>query len=359
MARSRARNITEYATVVIAAVVLFLFYRNFFFFYLLTVVALIPLISYIAVKQILPKLEFNVSFRAASIQQGTDVPVAFEITNGSILPLPSALLEFRAENLFYPNEEIQQMDFPLRRGKKTYTWHIQSKYAGRITVKGEKVTVCDYLGLFLFTLDFPCSASVTALPARSEVVMDAVENMFSQGDEQETDNLDYTEDVTQIKDFREYIPGDRMQRVNWKISVKRDELYVKEYELESNRTLSLIAELRKDGEEPGFLDKIVTAFYSAALRLIELEIPFFAVWYDRFTGKLSREFIESNDDLEAALVQMFMMNSYEGFTAYEKYAGAEKGRGDAAIYFTPVSFEHIKEHELIGMYKESVAIICL
>ena len=359
MARSRARNITEYATVVIAAVVLFLFYRNFFFFYLLTVVALVPLISYITVKQIIPKLWFNVYFKSAGVQQGNDVPVVFEISNGSLLPLPSAVLEFRAENAFYPNEEIQQMDFPVRRGKKKYEWHIASKYAGRITVSGQKVTVCDYLGLFLFHLDFPVEASVTAFPARSEVVMDTIENMFSQGEEQETDNLDYTEDVTQIKDFREYVPGDRMQRVNWKISVKRDELYVKEYELESNRTISLIAELRKDSDEPGFLDELISAYYSAALKLIELEIPFFAVWYDSVADKLVREFIEGEDDLENALVRMFMMSSCEGFIAYEKYRETEKGRADAAVYFTPVSFDRIKEHELIGMYKESVAIICL
>ena len=77
--------------------------------------------------------------------------------------------------------------------------------------------------------------------------------------------------------LRLYAPGDRMQRVNWKISAKYDDLYVKEFELMYDRTLTLLIELRRDSDEVGFLDELITAFYSAALRLIELEITFFII----------------------------------------------------------------------------------
>ena len=353
------QNRVEYGIVVFTAVVLFLFYRNFFFFYLFTFIILLPVISYLMTKRALGKMNVSASFGALSFQQGSDIPVLFEVTNNSYAPFPSVVIEFKAENGFYPCEEIQVMNLPLRRGKRTYTWHIQSKYSGRITVSGEKVTVRDYLGLFLFDIDCPFSAYACALPARNEVVMDAVENVFREGDETESDSLDYTEDVTQIKDFRQYIPGDRMQKVNWKISVKRDELYVKEYELESSRTLCLIAELRRDGTGAGFLDEIIGAFYSAGLKLIELEIPFVACWYDCSSDTLIREFTDNTDSFDNSLMQMFMASSYEEYRAYEKYFEGDKEKGDRALYFTSPSFARIKEYELAGMYKDSVAIVCL
>ena len=353
------RNRLEYGYVVIVALALFLFYRNFFFFYLLALIFLLPVISRIVTKQALSKLNFRVSFPAQSVTQGNGVTAVFEIENKSFFPLPGAVLEFKAENGFYPNEEIQQIEFPLRRGKRTYEWHIEPKYAGMISITGSKITVRDYLGIFLFYPECPFEASVCILPKRNEIAADTVEKLFADGEENESDTLDYTEDVTQVKDFRQYIPGDRMQKVNWKISAKHDELYVREYELENTRSVNLVTELRKDSEKPGFLDEIVSAFYSSAVRLIELEIPFYAVWYDSLSDKLVREFIEDAEGLENAAVHMFMTPSYPDYSAYEKYMQAESGSGNTALYFTSPSFERTAEHKIIGMYNESVAIICL
>ena len=49
----------------------------------------------------------------------------------------------------------------------------------------------------------------------------------------------------------------------------------------------------------------------------------------------------------------------EEYRAYEKYFEGDKEKGDRALYFTSPSFARIKEYELAGMYKDSVAIVCL
>ena len=353
------KNRIEYGIAFAASIILFLFYHNFFFFYLLCVVLALPVISYFVSKQVWAKIEVNANIPLITVAADNDIPIDFKVKNQSVLPMPGVRLEYIVDNHFYPNNEIQEMSLPLRKGEHNYKWNIKSIYAGNVRVISKKMRMQDYLGLFVFTRDWQCECSVSVIPIGSDVIMSVIEKTVSEGDEQEKDTLNSTEDVTQIKQFREYIPGDRMQKVNWKISAKQDTLYVKEYEQEFNQTLTLLVELRRDREEIGFLDEIITAFYSAAQKLLEMEIKFRVQWYDCFSNRFMSEFVDEPDGLLDALRQMYMMESYTEYYAFENYKEAPHKEFDMAIYFTSHTFAGADDSQRIGTYKESVALICL
>ncbi len=353
------KNRVEYTLVFIYTLLYFLFFHNFFFFYLFLIVVALPFISFFVSRNIWKKSGAEISAPLTVIYGSGDMGVDFVTENSSRLPIPGIFLRFIAENAYYPNEEIQEMKLPLKTGRNSYRWNIQSVYSGRIVIKGIEVSMPDYLGLFVFKKEWPAQAAVSVIPPKDDIVMDIIENSFIQGEEQEANSTNSTEDVTRIKQFREYVPGDRMQRVNWKISAKHDTLYVKEYERLFNRTLTLLVELRRDSDSIGFLDELITAFYSAGEKLLEMEMPFRVCWYDCETNRFITENVDDNESFIEVLEQMYLMQSYTEYYAYEKYNEAGLGVNDRAVYFTSPSFEGADKHTLLGAYKESVVLICL
>ena len=353
------KNRIRYGLILVFSALLFLFYHNFFFFYLLAVVVLLPAISYFISRNVWNSLSVTPDIKLYSVGTDNRIPVEFTVSNSSMFPVQGVKAEFIVENRFYPNEEVQEITLPVRRNENVYGWNMESVYAGYVGLQGRKLTMQDYLGLFRFEKEWNAEAGVSVIPHTDEVVMRLLESAVTEGDESESDNGDAVEDVTQVKEFREYKPGDRIQRVNWKLSAKHDNLYVKEFEQEFSRTLTLLPELRRDTDKIGFLDEVITAFYSTAAQLIEMEIRFNVKWYDCEQGKFRTEPVEEPDGLLDVLQQIFMMKSYEDFEAYSHYIETKSGKNETAIYFTSPSFPGISESVKIGSYKERVVLICV
>ena len=351
-------NRIKYGAILLIEIALLIFFHNFFFFYLMLITVMLAVVSLVISRRVFSALTVKTDIPLESVGERNDIPVDFTVINPTFFPLPGVRLGYRVENGFYPNEEKQEMTLPVRRGSHTFRWNISSVYAGLVTLTGETMRMQDYLGLKVFEKSWDNSSRISVFPQSDEIIMNIVENTFSQGEDNDSDSSDATEDVTQIKDFRLYAPGDRMQRVNWKISSKYDDLYVKEFELMYDRILTLLIELRRDSDEVGFLDELMTAFYSAAIRLIDREITFNVSWFDVDKGQFRQEKVDDEDSLHDALRQIFMMRSYEGFEAFIRYKDSRENKNDTAVYFTTPGFD-MQSGGKIGVYKDKVVLICL
>lgn len=354
-----AKNRIRYGIILLISAALFLFYHNFFFFYLMVIVILLPPISFLAARHVWKNLTVTPEIKLFSVGPDNRIPVEFRVDNKSLFPSQGVKAEYIVCNRFYPNEEIQEMTLPVRRHLNSYVWNIESVYAGFLELQGRRLTMHDYLGLFGFEREWNEITGVSVIPKTDEVIMRLLESTLTEGGESESDNADSVEDVTQIKEFREYKPGDRIQRVNWKLSAKYDSLYVKEFEQEYASTLTLLPELRRDTGKVGFLDDVITAFYSTAAQLIEMDIRFSVKWFDSEQGKFRTETVEESDGLLDVLQQIFMMNSYKDFEAYSHYIETKADKNETAIYFTSPSFPGISDRVRIGSYKERVVLICI
>ncbi len=324
-------NRIKFGFILLVEAALLIFYHNFFFFYLLLITVILAAVSIAVSIRVFSSIDVKTDIPLESVGEGNDIPVDFTVENKTPFPVPGIRLGYSVENGFYPNEEKQEMTLPVRRGKRTYRWTVSSVYAGLVTLTGSSMKMQDYLGLFVFEKEWENVSQIAVFPGSDEIVMNIVENTFSQGEENDNDSANASEDVTQIKDFRLYAPGDRMQRVNWKISAKYDDLYVKEFELMYDRTLTL---------------------------LIELEITFFISWFDVDKGVFRQEKVDDEDTLHDALRQVFMMRSYEGYEAFIRYRESRDNKNDTAVYFTTPGFD-MQSGGRIGTYKDKVVLICL
>lgn len=54
------------------------------------------------------------------------------------------------------------------------------------------------------------------------------------------------EDNTTVSDIKKYFPGDSVKKIHWKVSAKRSELYVKNYEMTGSASVCVFLDFKKD-----------------------------------------------------------------------------------------------------------------
>lgn len=353
------KNRISYGIMLVLCLFLLLFYHNYFFFLLFLGVLLLPVFSYAVGRYVFRSLSVFITVPVTYVEEGNEIPIRFTVDNPTWFPMPGLHLHLTVVNQFYPNEEQQDMALPIHAGTKEYNWGVQSVYAGRIGILTSDISMQDYLGIKLFSRPLALSCYAMAVPEKSRLVMNMLEYSMSQGEEQEMDVTNSSEDVTQVKEIREYKPGDRLQRVHWKLSTKTEDLFVKEYEREFNRTITLLVELKRDSDKVGFLNDLLKAFYSTAVLFLEEELKFQVQWYDIRRQRFETARVEEEEGLIEVMQQIFMMEPYESEMAYMKYREIQHGRMDMAIYFTSMSFTDFTPEQFVGTLDDKVMIVCL
>lgn len=169
-------------------------------------------------------------------------------------------------------------------------------YRGEYKLGIESVSVTDFLGLFRITFAVNKPLSVAVFPKSSEDF-----SFFVQNNSQINTykyNL-YNENYADIADVRKYMPSDHFRKIHWKLSAKRNELMVKNYQtFEPGETL-LVVDTKQtpvpDQLKAGFEDEIMS-FVAAAVNHSSWSHQ--TSWLVYGTGDQDRTAIGYAEDLE-------------------------------------------------------------
>lgn len=85
-------------------------------------------------------------------------------------------------------------------------------------------------------------------------------------------------DRTETWQIREYVPGDTLQQIHWKLSSKHSRLMVREGSLPVDRSLTVFLDLAEAGRTPAAADALLEAVGSLSQALAEAGLPFRLAW---------------------------------------------------------------------------------
>lgn len=189
--------------------------------------------------------------------KGDTVTFEIKISNGIFLPAP--LIEVEVENSAHFSAESESIRQAAVTGKSTNTLRFSLKaiHSGKAHVKIKSIKITDYLGIFSFKLhgeNEEMSAAIYPVIPELSVLTNLVkvESQFSSNDDEEE-----SEETSAIPtglagyDHRDYVPGDPLKRINWKLSSKRDVLMVRldERIRGSGRTFLLDCPVAEENDE--------------------------------------------------------------------------------------------------------------
>lgn len=321
-------NWISYLLLTLITLLFTIYYRQSFFLVLLLLLFFLPAVSYALCRYGSGRLTILLTQKTHMADKPATLPLCVTINNKTPIPFSHLEIDLHISSFFYKNENREKLVLPAHAGK-TVTNSFPISYTKSGCYRAEILSVITYDFLHLFAMTIPCSASceVMLMPHTFGTLIPHAA-IYGEGfDEYEETSLkgNISSNVT---DVREYRPGDRFQKIHWKLSAKIGELIVKENEATSSNRFVILTELflpHMDSDFPSGSDVLDTALdhtYLLACELIKAGESFFLTCYSIKHQDFISFFISSMEELYPALSQIFYESTYDvenlGIDIYKK-----------------------------------------
>ena len=231
------------------------------------------------------------------VGRGGSFPVFIRVHNPRRFFFFGGELAYRLGNVFtgYFQEKKEKLWIPPRKGYEDGQY-LECLYAGRIEVDITSFVVYEPLHLFCLTGCGVRDGGVVAYPipeaAPDEEIYSVVEG-FPREEELNKRGTDYNPDY----EIREYIPGDELKSIHWKLTAKQNRLMVRERLQSGKHKINVLLPLTDDRQEN---DALVDALYYLVGLLFEKEFPVQLYWLG-LDGALRGRYMAEQGELEAVV----------------------------------------------------------
>ena len=270
---------------------------------LLLLSLILPLVSGLVTGSLCGKLKVELSAGAYG-EKGQEIPARLVVENTSLLPADRLVCRVFCQNLLTGEQEVTALRVAApARSSAELDLGLASRHAGRIRMTLKQVTCYDLFGLFRFRVreSQNCSATTLVAPHTFDV-----ETQVAYGETADMDSDEYSMrkagfDPSETFGIREYVPGDRIRQIHWKLTEKLDTLMVRDYGLPIQNTILLLLETGRIPSSPKVspdcLDALAEAILSVSQELLSQQIVHSIAWFNHEENTFFCREVETEEDL--------------------------------------------------------------
>ena len=291
---------------ILFAVTLYLwnFFRSYFLFLTLILMACSPVVSFLLLWACRDTLKAQTVLPADRVGRNTEFGFTIKVHNPRRFAAFTADVTYWWGNIFTGySERKKQRLWVAPGGSSEIKLLLSSRYAGRVEVRIEDLVIFDLLHMFCLRGCGKTDAYVITWPAFLEADEEELQSCvegFPRENETKKRGTDYNPDY----EVREYIPGDELKSIHWKLSAKQNELMVRERLATGREKINVLLPL---GEDRELNDGLMEALYSLCRLLLQKEYPIQLYWPGRGETLLGR-FVLEQGELENALCEILSDN---------------------------------------------------
>lgn len=169
------------------------------------------------------------------VKKGHSLTVHVTVEKTGFFPLGIIELSFSGSGVFEKPDKIYRLSL-ISGDRKTFDVNYLSKIGGNGEISLLSAKSCGFLGFVKFKLktELPRPKSVGVIPEipdikpSSKLFRNIADSVMTSDDEENDDtSLLYSANTAPGYEHREYVQGDPMKRVNWKLSMKKGTLMVR------------------------------------------------------------------------------------------------------------------------------------
>lgn len=269
-----------YAAILIGMAVFYVLYIDSFALLMLICVAIAPVFLLTGLIWVHFASECRLTCGAASCSEGDSVPVTVILENHSPLFFPRAEAEVCLKHAFGRHPETLRLKFPVRASNNTrLTFYLHADYCGAVEISLKRIFVYDMFRIFRTKVrSGQPQASLLVLP---KPVFLPLQSSAPPVDQPDSDRFADRpgDDPSEIFGIREYVPGDPVSRMHWKLSSRSDALLVKEFSMPIEKQILLYAEY-VPGRSLADAQALLTLVYSLAYRMMQESLVCELAWCD-------------------------------------------------------------------------------
>ncbi|MDO4863846.1 MAG: DUF58 domain-containing protein [Ruminococcus sp.] len=189
------------------------------------------------------------------VQKGSKLTVSVTVEKTGRFPLGIVEITPRASEVFAQQDKVYRISL-VRDDKKTFTYTVDAVTGGNGEIALDTVYSCGFLGFIRFALtqELPAPISVGVIPeipqikASSQLFRSIADVVLTSDEEEENDTaLLYSANTSPGYEHREYVHGDPLKRVNWKLSSKKNKLMVRLDEAVASVQPMIVLDLFRSG----------------------------------------------------------------------------------------------------------------
>lgn len=227
------------------------YFHSYFTRILLTLLIIVPVCSIGIAYTSLKKLYIPQQSVLMNTIRGQHVALRFPLRNKMPFPIIQLKVVIKEENIFaHQMETDRERNIILFPRQKFFFSHTpDASVCGMVKVTLSSLTLSDYFGLITLKRTIHATGHLQVFPQNQEYT----------GQQMIPFRQMNADDISQIRD---YLPGDRLNLIHWKLTAKKDSLMVKELSEATEHSLIIGIELFDNPEH--IINKILDQAYSLA-----------------------------------------------------------------------------------------------
>ncbi|MBO5081758.1 MAG: DUF58 domain-containing protein [Lachnospiraceae bacterium] len=314
-----------------------------FLLMLLFLLIILPALSIWFFHLAISKIKVNIYSEVVSVENGNTVPFVLECENNSFFPLFACIFDFKLQNFYKPNDVVHKLSLPLLpRKKNRIQIPVETAICGMLSLEAKALYVSDYLHFITKEIPLPLKMQVPVMPATTDVALPSTAPV-SDGLEEFTESDHKGNLSSDIKEIREYRPGDRLQRIHWKLSAKLDDLLVKE--MAHTTILSLVVLPECDKER---IQDTAIVLRSVMEQLWKREERYEVCLYNAAACEFSYFLITEESQIMETLIHFFYMPLYEGTDEAKEAYFASAQKSAVILQICGTELKRIDSETIIG-----------
>lgn len=346
-------NVIRYVVVIILNVLIMYVFHSYVNLLLLIGLLLFPFYSIYGVYRVKQKLTLQLIVPAEPMEKENEFYLRFILHNPTIFPLVNATIKLKVGNRFYKEEGTHYLNIPVRARKDTEaSYPIIMDYCGRLAVEAEEIKLLDLLGVYEVVIPIHEEQECLVFP-NGELRNQEAGRLYIKGVSESMESKEKGYDFSEVSGIREYIPGDKLQNIHWKLSVKKEELMVKERISVSAMQLNVLVELANDEEMR--LEAVLELADSITKSFVAQNLPFTIFYYSTNLGGLRECFIGNQVERNQWLEMLLYDQSYTDVGRVEQFFLRENHSAGSYLYIGYAA-ETEGEYVLLGKH-DIVAVL--
>lgn len=306
------KNKLIYLSIIVASFIFFILYKDRLALILFLAILIFTFFLFLSavIMRIFVKISVDCKQRVVFAENKVMVEVC--INNYSFLPITQVFINAKYKNNLLKNFDKSKMSFfanPF--SKNRYEMELRSKHYGNVQVYFNNAVITDYFGIFSFKIKLNKEYTLSFLPKRYEIDATLRQNMYTLSEATTYSKHKPGDDPSEVFAIREYVEGDKLNRIHWKLSTKQEQFMVKDYSLPISEAVLLYPELVFKTEDDIFLiDSALEALFSLSNTFIDKGTIHYIGWHNSELNAVSVQKVESVDDLYAVMGAIFSNEYY-------------------------------------------------
>lgn len=244
--------------------------RSYFLGIIAVVMVVGPVVSIIALFRLEKELQFSIRAGEDTVVCGDDICVELQLENSFWYAALDTRIVLKIENIFYGTASEMLVSMPVKMLDKTCLYlPLVVEDIGRVRIQCKQLAVQDMLGLVCLNMKSEVYSEFGVIPAVKESE-DIEISGFLAGATETEESHSKGSDYAEVSDIREYIPGDRIRDIHWKLSAKQDILMVKERIAMAGTEMVILLSFSEIKEQTQEMLEVV---YGVGRQLIQLQLP--------------------------------------------------------------------------------------